>query len=57
VRLHDDGLGLEPLQPGVIMAEKYIRMATMVQLCSLGHGAAMAHLIGVLARSAQQLSS
>lgn len=27
VRLHDDAFTLEPLQPGQIMAEKYIRWA------------------------------
>lgn len=50
VRLHDDGFGLEPLQPGAIMAERYIRMRTMVSLCTMAPGAAIPDLISVLAR-------
>ena len=50
VRLHDDGFGLEPLQPGQIMAEKYVRMKTMVSLCSAPQGAAIPDLISILAR-------
>ena len=50
VRLHEDGFGLEPLQPGQIMAEKYVRMKTMVSLCSAPQGAAIPDLISILAR-------
>ena len=50
VRLHSDGFGLEPLRPGQIMAERYIRMRTMVSLCSAPQGAAIPDLIAVLAR-------
>jgi hypothetical protein len=51
VRLQDDGFCLEPLQPGQIMAERYIRMKTMVSMCKVAPGAAIPDLIGVLARS------
>ena len=54
LRLQDDGFGLEPLQPGVIMAERYIRLRTMVALCSLPRGAAMPDLLAALARQAPQ---
>lgn len=50
VRLQEDGFGLEPLQPGCIMAERYIRMRSMVSLVSMEQGAAIPDLIGVLAR-------
>ncbi|KAL4857947.1 ATP-dependent DNA helicase MER3 [Chlorella vulgaris] len=48
VRLQEDGFGLEPLQPGRIMAERYIRMRSMVSLVSMEQGAAIPDLIGVL---------
>ncbi|PRW56253.1 putative ATP-dependent DNA helicase HFM1 isoform A [Chlorella sorokiniana] len=53
VRLHDDGMGLEPLQPGAIMAEKYVRMATMKSLTGAPQGAGIPDLIGIVARSAE----
>ena len=50
VRIDAEGFGLEPLQPGLIMAENYIRMETMISLCSTPKGAAMPDLIGAVAR-------
>ncbi|KAL4457640.1 hypothetical protein ABPG75_012505 [Micractinium tetrahymenae] len=53
VRLQEDGFGLEPLQPGQVMAERYVRMKTMVSLCQAPQGAAMPDLISILAGSAE----
>ncbi|KAL4421686.1 hypothetical protein ABPG77_010630 [Micractinium sp. CCAP 211/92] len=53
VRLQEDGFGLEPLQPGQVMSERYIRMKTMVSLCNAPKGAAIPDLIAILAGSAE----
>ncbi|PSC72871.1 putative ATP-dependent DNA helicase HFM1 isoform B [Micractinium conductrix] len=53
VRLHDDGFSLEPLPPGQIMAERYIRFKTMVSLGGAPSGAAMPDLLKIVAGSAE----
>lgn len=49
VRTDDDGFTLEPLQPGIIMAEKYIRLKTMISLCSSPPKATIPDLINIIA--------
>lgn len=41
-----------PLQPGIIMAEKYVRMATMKSLTGASQGAGIPDLINIVARCA-----
>eukprot|EP00887_Chlorella_sp_A99_P002756 scaffold6.g2756.t1 len=64
VRTDDDGFMLAPLLPGQallntpvpclqIMVESYIRMRTMVHICSAPQGATLPDLIAVLAKSAE----
>lgn len=43
-----------PMQPGAIMAEKYVRMATMKSLTSAPQGAGIPDLIGIVARCAKE---
>ena len=33
IRFDDDNFAIEPLQPGIIMAENYVRMPTMINIC------------------------
>ena len=50
VRTDEDGFALEPLRPGIIMAEHYIRMQTMVLMASSPPGSTIPDLINIVAR-------
>ncbi|KAG7669274.1 putative DExH-box ATP-dependent RNA helicase DExH17 [Nannochloris sp. 'desiccata'] len=56
VRTDDEGYSLEPLEPGVIMAEHYVKLSTMVELCNCPVGGGVPQLLWVIARS-NELSS
>jgi replicative superfamily II helicase len=53
VRTDEDGFSLEPLQPGVIMAENYVRLPTMALVAGCPPGGGAAELLWVVARSAE----
>jgi ATP-dependent DNA helicase HFM1/MER3 len=53
VRTDDEGYSLEPLEPGVIMAEHYVKLATMVDLCQCPVGGGVPQLLWVIARSSE----
>ncbi len=48
-----EGFLLQPELPGVIMAENYIRLATMAGICSTLEGATIPHLLTVISRREQ----
>lgn len=56
IRTDEDGFLLEPLEPGVIMAQNYIRMRTMISLCNTESGATIPDLINIVARYFPSLS-
>lgn len=50
VRLDEYGFSLEALLPGQMMSEQYIRMQTMIHICTAAPNAAIPDLITVLAK-------
>ncbi len=53
VRTDDEGYSLEPLEPGVIMAEHYVKLSTMVDLCKCPVGGGVSELLWVISRSSE----
>ena len=53
VRTDEEGYSLEPLQPGVIMAEHYVKLPTMIALCACPIGGGIPQLLHVIARSSE----
>lgn len=51
VRFDDDNFAIEPLQPGIIMAENYVKLSTMVNLCKCPPASSLSDLIWVVANS------
>ena len=52
VQLDSDGFSLQPQEPGMIMAANYIRLQTMIDVCSAAAAAPLPELINVISRSA-----
>jgi ATP-dependent DNA helicase HFM1/MER3 len=53
VRTDDEGYSLEALQPGAIMAEHYVKLSTMIELCKCPIGGGVPQLLWVIARSSE----
>ena len=53
LKIDDEGYSIEPLQPGVIMAEQYVKLPTMIDLCKCPVGGGVPQLLWVIARSSE----